>query len=189
MILAPPPCRAPAEAWLGLLAQFLGWNKASRDHVSIGYYPPGCTSLTALCIYFLHHFPPDPVLKSQLVGCPPEPVPESQLVGAALRYTGNTVVAHEFQYNVTDQLIYDQNGVQASLHAAPAAPCLQHCRLPEALTHQPARPQVYSNPAFHYQTPGPVSLKLVWNNITVSYSGASTLLGPSQPRHHSSQAS
>lgn len=31
--------------------------------------------------------------------------------------------------------------------------------------------QVWSNPAFHYDTPGPVSLKLRWNNITITYSG------------------
>lgn len=31
--------------------------------------------------------------------------------------------------------------------------------------------QVHSNPAFHYDTPGATSLKLTWNNITVTYSG------------------
>ncbi|KAL0031317.1 hypothetical protein WJX79_003158 [Trebouxia sp. C0005] len=57
-------------------------------------------------------------------------------------YTGNQIVANEFLYNVTNQIIYNQSGVQ-----------------------------VWSNPAFHYDTPGPVSLKLRWNNITVTYSG------------------
>ena len=36
--------------------------------------------------------------------------------------------------------------------------------------------QVHSNPAFHYDTPGPVSLKLTWNNLTVTYSGMSVTL-------------
>ena len=67
----------------------------------------------------------------------------ARLTSIISRYTGNTIVAHEFNYNVTNQLIYDNNGVQ-----------------------------VYSNPAFHYNTPGPVSLKLVWNNITIAYSGS-----------------
>ena len=31
------------------------------------------------------------------------------------RYTGNQIVAHEFDYNVTDQLVYDQNGVQVHI--------------------------------------------------------------------------
>lgn len=57
-------------------------------------------------------------------------------------YTGNQIVAHEFLYNVTNQLVYNQSGVQ-----------------------------VHSNPAFHYDTPGATSLKLTWNNITVTYSG------------------
>ena len=67
----------------------------------------------------------------------------ARLTSIISRYTGNTIVAHEFNYNVTNQLIYDNNGVQ-----------------------------VYSNPAFHYNLPGPVSLKLVWNNITIAYSGS-----------------
>ncbi|KAK9797405.1 hypothetical protein WJX73_006256 [Symbiochloris irregularis] len=57
-------------------------------------------------------------------------------------YQGNQVVAHEFNYTGVDQLIYDQDGIQ-----------------------------VYSNPAFHYDTPGPVSIRLEWNNLTVTYSG------------------
>ncbi|KAK9865908.1 hypothetical protein WJX84_000433 [Apatococcus fuscideae] len=96
-----PSGQVPAQgtnATIQGLIQFLGWHKAAREAVSVGYFPAG--------------------------------------------YTGNQVVAHEFDFNVTNQLVYNQNGVQ-----------------------------VYSNPAFHYNLPGPVSLKLVWNNISIAYSG------------------
>ncbi|KAK9830412.1 hypothetical protein WJX72_011632 [[Myrmecia] bisecta] len=78
------------------LKAFLGWDQASRNHVS--EFPAG--------------------------------------------YTGNQIVAHEFNYSVPNQLVYNQSGVV-----------------------------VYSNPAFHYDTPGPVSLKLQWRNLTITYSG------------------
>ncbi|KAL3162019.1 hypothetical protein ABBQ38_009090 [Trebouxia sp. C0009 RCD-2024] len=84
------------SATIAGLRAFLGWDQASRNHVS--------------------QFPSN--------------------------YTGNQIVAHEFLYNVTNQTIYNENGVQ-----------------------------VWSNPAFHYDTPGPVSVKLRWHNLTVTYSG------------------
>ena len=62
----------------------------------------------------------------------------------------------------------------------PAADC-KHCFTATPLTEKEDPPsvllklahlaQVYSNPAFHYNLPGPVSLKLVWNNISIAYSG------------------
>ena len=57
-------------------------------------------------------------------------------------FTGNQIIAHEFPYNKTNNLIYDANGVQ-----------------------------IYSNIAFHYDTPGPVSLRLNWNGLSFTYSG------------------
>lgn len=57
-------------------------------------------------------------------------------------FTGNQIIAHEFPYNQTNALIYSANGVN-----------------------------IYSNIAFHYDTPGPVSLRLNWNGLSVTYSG------------------
>ena len=36
------------------------------------------------------------------------------LIKLGCRYTGNTIVANEFNYNVTNQKIYDQGGVQVT---------------------------------------------------------------------------
>lgn len=57
-------------------------------------------------------------------------------------YQGNQIIAHEFNYGEENQLIYDEDGLR-----------------------------VWSNPAFHYHTPGPVSLRLEWNGIKLTYSG------------------
>ena len=54
------------ETKAGFSLQFLGWDQASRNHVS--------------------EFPAN--------------------------YTGNEIVAHEFLFNVTNQPIYNVNGVQ-----------------------------------------------------------------------------
>ncbi|KAK9797411.1 hypothetical protein WJX73_007627 [Symbiochloris irregularis] len=59
-------------------------------------------------------------------------------------YQGNQIVAHEFNYSKENQLIFEEDGFR-----------------------------VWSNPAFHYDTPGPVALRLAWNNLTVTYSGDS----------------
>lgn len=59
---------------------------------------------------------------------------------------GNQIEAHEFDYTVHDQLVYEDAASNFS---------------------------VYSNPAFHYDTPGPVSLRLEWNGLSVTYSGRS----------------
>lgn len=57
-------------------------------------------------------------------------------------YTGNQIVAHEFDHTKERQLIYQDSNVT-----------------------------VYSNPAFHYDTPGPVSLRLEWKGLAITYSG------------------
>jgi len=33
-------------------------------------------------------------------------------------YTGNQIVANEFLYNVTNQIIYNQSGVQVTFHSS-----------------------------------------------------------------------
>ena len=55
---------------------------------------------------------------------------------------GNQIEAHEYDYTVHDQLIFDEDNIT-----------------------------VYSTPAFHYDTPGPTSLRLEWNGLSMSYSG------------------
>ena len=150
----------------GLCMQFLGWDQVSRNHVS--------------------QFPAN--------------------------YTGNQIVSHEFLYNVTNQTIYNENGVQVNSAQAAKGPncsnwlsvespamfnscgsfsscciCVQnrqsHAKLSRNLHKSECKhmcrsahsvcavAQVWSNPAFHYDTPGPVSLKLRWHNLTVTYSG------------------
>ena len=59
-------------------------------------------------------------------------------------YTGNQIIAYEFPYEKTNALIYDRNEVK-----------------------------IYSNPAYHYGSPGPVSLRLEWNGLKFTYSGES----------------
>ena len=56
---------------------------------------------------------------------------------------GDKVIAHEFDFSVPDQLIYSRNGVN-----------------------------ITSTPVSHYQTDGPVALRLDWNGLSVTYSGA-----------------
>lgn len=55
---------------------------------------------------------------------------------------GDQVIAHEFAYNVPNQLIYSANGVN-----------------------------ITSTPVDHYVTDGPVALRLDWNGLSVTYSG------------------
>ena len=55
---------------------------------------------------------------------------------------GDKVIAHEFDFSVRDQLIYSRNGVN-----------------------------ITSTPVRHYETDGPVALRLDWNGISVTYSG------------------
>ena len=55
---------------------------------------------------------------------------------------GDQVVVHEFDHSVKKQIIYDRNGVR-----------------------------VISTPVKHYETPGPVALRLEWNGLSVTYSG------------------
>lgn len=57
-------------------------------------------------------------------------------------YQGNQLEGHEFNHNTENQLIFEEGDIR-----------------------------VYTNPAFHYDTPGPVSLRLEWNGISVTYSG------------------
>ena len=57
-------------------------------------------------------------------------------------YTGNQIVAHEFDHTKENQLVFQAGNVS-----------------------------VYSNPAFHFDTPGPVSLRLEWQGLTITYSG------------------
>lgn len=54
---------------------------------------------------------------------------------------GNSIIEHEFPYNRTNQLVYDQNGVK-----------------------------IFSNIAVHY-TPGPVAYRLEWNGLKFTFSG------------------
>ena len=58
-------------------------------------------------------------------------------------YIGNHLEGVEFNHTRTAQLIFQEDGIA-----------------------------VYSNPAFHYDTPGPVSLSLNWRGLKVTYSGA-----------------
>ena len=53
------------------------------------------------------------------------------------------VEAHEFDFSVRNQLIYSHNGVN-----------------------------VTATPVDHYATDGPVALRLDWNSLSVTYSGA-----------------
>lgn len=39
------------------------------------------------------------------------------------RYTGNTIVANEFPYNVPNQLVYNQSGVQVIVHSCAPVSC------------------------------------------------------------------
>ncbi|DBA94973.1 TPA: hypothetical protein ACH3X1_002498 [Trebouxia sp. C0004] len=55
---------------------------------------------------------------------------------------GDKVIAHEFDFSVPNQLIYSHNGVN-----------------------------ITSTPVSHYQTDGPVALRLDWNGLSVTYSG------------------
>lgn len=55
---------------------------------------------------------------------------------------GDQVIAHEFDYSVEQQIIYERNGVR-----------------------------VISTPVKHYETPGPVALRLEWQGLSVTYSG------------------
>lgn len=55
---------------------------------------------------------------------------------------GDKVIAHEFDFSVRDQLIYSRNGVN-----------------------------ITSTPVRHYETDGPVALRLDWNRLSVTYSG------------------
>ena len=59
---------------------------------------------------------------------------------------GNSIIAHEFPYNRTNQLVYNQNGVK-----------------------------IFSNIAVHY-TPGPVAYRLEWNGLKFAFSGDIILL-------------
>lgn len=54
---------------------------------------------------------------------------------------GNSIIAHEFAYNRTNQMVYDRQGVK-----------------------------VFSNIAVHY-SPGPVSYRLEWNGLKFTFSG------------------
>ena len=55
---------------------------------------------------------------------------------------GDQVVAHEFDHSTPNQLVYSRNGVN-----------------------------ITSTPVYHYETEGPVALRLDWNGISVTYSG------------------
>lgn len=55
---------------------------------------------------------------------------------------GDQVIAHEFDFSVPNQLIYSRNGVD-----------------------------ITSTPVSHYETEGPVALRLDWNGLSVTYSG------------------
>lgn len=55
---------------------------------------------------------------------------------------GDKVIAHEFDFSVPDQLIYSRNGVN-----------------------------ITSTPVSHYETDGPVALRLDWHGLSVTYSG------------------
>ena len=54
---------------------------------------------------------------------------------------GDKVIAHEFDFSIPNQLIYSRNGVN-----------------------------ITSTPVSHYQTDGPVALRLDWNGLSVTYS-------------------
>ena len=54
---------------------------------------------------------------------------------------GNEIIAHEFPYNRTNALVYDEDGVR-----------------------------IYSNIAVHY-IPGPVAYRLEWNGLKFTFSG------------------
>ncbi|KAK9811899.1 hypothetical protein WJX72_012114 [[Myrmecia] bisecta] len=58
---------------------------------------------------------------------------------------GDKVIAHEFDYSVENQVIYEQNGVK-----------------------------ITSTPVNHYNTSGPVALRLDWNGLSFTYSGDTT---------------
>lgn len=62
---------------------------------------------------------------------------------------GNTIIAHEFAYNQTNQLVYDRDGVK-----------------------------IYSNIAVHY-IPGPVAYRLEWNGLKFTFSGMTDTPPPS----------
>lgn len=70
-------------------------------------------------------------------------------------YRGNQIVAHEFDFSKENQLIYQQGDLS-----------------------------VYSNPAFHYDMPGPVSFRLEWKGLKVTYSGAALALLSAQWHWH-----
>ena len=55
---------------------------------------------------------------------------------------GDQVIAHEFDFSVPNQVIYSHNGAV-----------------------------IKSTPVSHYQTEGPVALRLDWNGLSVTYSG------------------
>ena len=57
-------------------------------------------------------------------------------------YQGNKLVGKEFNHKAVNQLVFEEDEIS-----------------------------VYSNPAFHYDTPGPVSLRLEWKGFSVTYSG------------------
>lgn len=58
--------------------------------------------------------------------------------------SGDNIIAHEFNYSVPNQVVYDANGVR-----------------------------ILSTPVEHYDTPGPVALRLEWNGLVFTYSGKS----------------
>ncbi len=57
-------------------------------------------------------------------------------------YDGDVVIAHEFDFSVSNQLIYSRNGVN-----------------------------ITSTPVSHYRTDGPIALRLDWNGLSITYSG------------------
>lgn len=57
-------------------------------------------------------------------------------------FTDSRLVAVEFDHTQKDQLFFEEDDIR-----------------------------VFSNPAFHYDSPGPVSLQLEWNGLKITYSG------------------
>lgn len=55
---------------------------------------------------------------------------------------GDVVIAHEFDATKKDNVIYERNGVR-----------------------------IIATPVPHYETVGPVALRLEWANLSVTYSG------------------
>lgn len=55
---------------------------------------------------------------------------------------GDDVIPREFDYAVRNQVVYNQNGVR-----------------------------ILSTPVEHYGVPGPVALRLEWNDLVFTYSG------------------